>query len=220
MLALAIPAAAQDSQATQSAETSFKLHASCRHTHPAADALLQVVSAYDLAPEDILRVVAHVHQGAIDVLGPVVEPRNVHQAKFSMGTVLGLIAHFRAAGLGEFDAHFNDPRIAEFRGKVFMELDREIDAAYPARWRGRVTVETRDGRVLTACVDHPKSDPGNTLSRPEIEKKAHGLAAFAGGATAAEMNIAIARFWNLDSVAPIGRLLPAAGPGIPAPRRG
>ena len=33
------------------AETSFKWHASCRHTHPAADALLPVVDEHDLAPE-------------------------------------------------------------------------------------------------------------------------------------------------------------------------
>src|SRR5207344_2793830 len=33
------------------AETSFKFHASCRHTHPAADALLQLVVENDLAPD-------------------------------------------------------------------------------------------------------------------------------------------------------------------------
>src|SRR5260221_11397693 len=72
-------------------ETSFKYHACCRHMHPAADALLQVVNGQQLAPEQISRVTAHVHQGAIDVLGAVVSPRTVHQAKFSMGTALGLI---------------------------------------------------------------------------------------------------------------------------------
>jgi 2-methylcitrate dehydratase PrpD len=39
------------------AETSFKYHASCRHTHPAADALLQVMRTHDLQPGDIARVV-------------------------------------------------------------------------------------------------------------------------------------------------------------------
>ena len=34
-------------------ETSFKFHASCRHTHPAADALLQVIEANDLRAGDI-----------------------------------------------------------------------------------------------------------------------------------------------------------------------
>ena len=35
------------------AETSFKFHASCRHTHPAADALLKVVTEHELAPDAI-----------------------------------------------------------------------------------------------------------------------------------------------------------------------
>ena len=43
-------------------------HASCRHTHPAADAQ-QALREHGLSPDDIERVVTHVHQGAIDVLG-------------------------------------------------------------------------------------------------------------------------------------------------------
>ena len=89
-------------------ETSFKYHASCRHTHPAADALLQVVKAHQLKLSDIAKVVTHVHQGAIDVLGPVVDPATVHQSKFSMGTVLALVAQYEHAGLAEFDAYFRD----------------------------------------------------------------------------------------------------------------
>jgi 2-methylcitrate dehydratase PrpD len=46
----------------------------------------------------VAEVVTQVHQGAIDVLGPVVDPQTVHQAKFSMGTVLGLIAVKGAPG--------------------------------------------------------------------------------------------------------------------------
>lgn len=71
-------------------ETSFKYHASCRHTHPAADALLQVMLANQLQPSEIAKVETLVHQGAIDVLGPVTNPTTVHQSKFSMGTVLAL----------------------------------------------------------------------------------------------------------------------------------
>jgi 2-methylcitrate dehydratase PrpD len=72
------------------AETSFKYHASCRHSHPAADALLAVIGGERLLASDIARVTAHVHQGALDVLGAVVVPRTVHQAKFNMGTCLDL----------------------------------------------------------------------------------------------------------------------------------
>jgi 2-methylcitrate dehydratase PrpD len=188
-------------------ETSFKFHASCRHTHPAADALLQVVTEHGLKPEQIARVTAHVHQGAIDVLGPVVNPQTVHQAKFSMGTVLGLAAQFRSASVKEFESYFNDPRIAAFRGKVGMELDAEVDGAYPARWIGKVTVETTDGRTLRGRVDEPKGDPGNTLSRSELEDKALRLVEFSNAATAAEMRTVFDRIWNLAKTERVGRFL-------------
>jgi 2-methylcitrate dehydratase PrpD len=191
------------------AETSFKYHASCRHTHPAADALLQVVREYGLDAGDIARVVAHVHQGAIDVLGPVVDPQTVHQSKFSMGTVLALIALRGYAGLDEFDAGLEDKDVAAFRGKVEMQLDKEVDEAYPERWIGKVTVYTADGRELHGRVDEPKGDPGNTLSRPEIEDKVVRLGTYAGAATETEMKALIPKIWNLAAAEAIGALLPA-----------
>ena len=127
------------------------------------------------------------HQGAIDVLGPVIDPQTVHQSKFSMGTVLALVALHGHAGLGEFDAHYRDPRVTALRDRVRMRLDPDVDAAYPARWIGRVTVETTDGRRLEGRIDEPKGDPGNTLTRAELEDKALRLAAYRDGASAAEM---------------------------------
>ena len=189
------------------AETSFKFHSSCRHTHPAADALQQVIAAHKLAPEQIVGVTAQVHQGALDVLGPVVNPKTVHQAKFSMGTVLGLIAQFGRAGLSEFEQYFNDPRIAQFRGKVRMQLNAEVDQAYPRRWIGKVEVETADGRLLHGRVDEPKGDPGNTLTRTELQQKALRLAAFGGGASEAEMHAVFERIWHLADAEKIEDLL-------------
>ncbi|WP_251879974.1 MmgE/PrpD family protein [Achromobacter sp. Marseille-Q4954] len=189
------------------AETSFKFHASCRHTHPAADALQQALHDNNLTEADIERVVAHVHQGAIDVLGPVVNPQTVHQSKFSMGTVLALIARQGRAGLAEFDAGLDDPGVATFRGKVEMELDPEVDGAYPQRWIGKITVYTRDGRKLHGRVDEPKGDPGNTLSRAEIEDKTLSLGRYADAATEQELRGLIAAIWNLEKAEKMETLL-------------
>ena len=190
------------------AETSFKYHASCRHTHPAADALLQVMLDHQLKPSDIAKVETLVHQGAIDVLGPVTDPATVHQSKFSMGTVLALIAHYQFAGLQEFDQHFHDDAICLFRDRVTMTLDPEVDSAYPQRWIGKVKVHLLDGRILDGRVDEPKGDPGNTLSRTEITDKAMRLAAFSGGASPTEMRNAIDLLWNIRKQAKINTLLP------------
>ena len=193
------------------AETSFKFHAACRHTHPAADALQLLLQREQLAAGDVGRVTARVHQAAIDVLGPVTDPQTVHQSKFSMGTVLGLIAVHGRAGLAEFDSHFQDPAVLAFRDRVEMVADAEVEAAYPARWIGKVSVQTRDGRTFSARVDEPKGDPGNTLDRTELENKAMQLAQYRAGATPAEMRDVIARVWSLTTLAHMPMLLP---PGV------
>jgi 2-methylcitrate dehydratase PrpD len=190
-------------------ETSYKWYASCRHTHPAADALLLLMRRAGLKADDVTEVTAHVHQGAIDVLGSVATPSTIHQAKFSMGTVLGLIAVHGSADLKAFERHaLTDQRVAHFRSRVHMRLDPEIDRHYPRRWMGRVSVRTTDGRSLEARVDEPKGDPGNTLTKAELEAKAIRLARFRNGATEAEMRTLIDRIWNLDATAGVPRILP------------
>ena len=189
------------------AETSFKYHASCRHTHPAADALLAVMRDNALAPAQLAHVTAHVHRAALDVLGPVTQPATVHQSKFSMGTVLALAARFRHAGLPEFEQHFLDADTVALRERVSMEFDAEVDAAYPARWIGKVTVITTDGRRLHGRVDEPKGDPGNTLDRDELRAKALQLAAFSGAATEGEMQVLLDRAWSIARVPRVAHFL-------------
>ena len=188
-------------------ETSFKFHASCRHTHPAADALLALMQRENLSADDIASVTTRVHQGAIDVLGRVVVPQTVHQAKFSMGTVLGLIAVYGKAGLPEFHQHsLTDPRIGAFREKVRMALDEEVDGAYPQRWLGRVKVTTVDGRTLRGSIDEPKGDPGNTLSRAELEDKFRRLVAFSGARSDDEAGVLIDKCWRLRQLTDLSEL--------------
>jgi 2-methylcitrate dehydratase PrpD len=160
-----------------------------------------------LRADDIAAVTAHVHQGALDVLGPVTDPQSVHQSKFSMGTVLALLALHGRAGLTDFDAHWQDAEVAAFRARVTMALDAEVDAAYPRRWIGKVSVRTTDGRIVEARIDEPKGDPGNTLERAEIEDKAQRLAAYRDGASRAEMTGAIARIRALRATPRVGTLL-------------
>ncbi len=186
------------------AETSFKFHASCRHTHPSADALLALMQERKLKADDIASVTAHVHQGALDVLGPVTDPQTIHQSKFSMGFVLALAANLQRASLADFtDEALRDTKLRAFHDKVAMTLDPVVDQAYPKRWFGHVSVKTRDGREFDQRIESPKGDPDNVLSRAELEDKALRLAAFTGGANAAEMKGVIGRIWQLHDAADV-----------------
>ena len=190
-------------------ETSYKFHASCRHTHPAADALLKAMRDRGLDADDVKHVRARVHEAAIDVLGPVTDPRTVHQSKFSMGFVLGMAALRGRAGVEEFtEEALADEGIRAFHDRVEMVLDPEVDAAYPQRWIGLVDVETKGGERFTSRVDVPKGDPGNTLSREEVEEKARSLAVYRNAASPEEMDRLIERARNLHREPDVRDLLP------------
>jgi 2-methylcitrate dehydratase PrpD len=188
-------------------ETSFKFHASCRHTHPAADALQAAMKNNGLTVDQIESVVTHVHQGAIDVLGPVTDPQTVHQSKFSMGTVLALIALNDAADLKGFDEALGNEVVTAFRDRVSMVLDDEVDGAYPQRWIGKVTVTTKDGQTFDGRVDEPKGDPGNTLSRPEIEEKVMRLGTYKNAAPASVVKTLTQKAWGLRNLSNLNGLL-------------
>ena len=188
-------------------ETSFKFHASCRHTHPAADALQAAMKQNGLTVDQIESVVTHVHQGAIDVLGPVTDPQTVHQSKFSMGTVLALIALNDAADLKGFDEALGNEAVTAFRDRVTMSLDQEVDGAYPQRWIGKVTVTTKDGQIFHGRVDEPKGDPGNTLSRPEIEEKVMRLGTYKNAAPASVVKTLSQKAWGLRNLSNLNGLL-------------
>lgn len=161
--------------------TSFKYHASCRHTHPSADALLELMSKHGLKPDDIARVDCGVHQPALDVLGPAAAAESVHQSKFSMGFVLGVLANGQSAQLADFsDARLGDAAVRKFQAKVHMHLDPGVDAAYPKAWTTRMVITAVDGTKYETHVQTPKGDPGNDLTDEELLTKWGKLVEYSG----------------------------------------
>lgn len=182
-------------------ETSFKYHASCRHTHPAADALLNICVEHNIHHEEIKSIRVFVYQTAADVLGKVDVPDTIHQSKFSMGFVLALIARYRSAGVSDFSTEaLVDPKNSKLREKVSMIVDQDIDDTYPDRWGSRVEVKMKSGALFTAFTDSPKGDPGNMLSQQELEQKVLRLAAFSGRVDADSMKRIISKAWALSAI--------------------
>lgn len=80
-------------------------------------------------------------------------------------------------------------------------------AVYPQRWIGKVEVMMTDGRTLAARVDEPKGDPGNPLSRDEIEAKVAGLNTFRSTVPTAVFVAAVPGLWATRHHNSMGRLL-------------
>ena len=146
--------------------SSFKWHASCRHTHPSVDALLSLMKKHNVAFEDIESVVTRTYQAAINVLGMTGRGETVHQSKFSMGFVLAIAARKGQAMITDFtEADLEDASLREFQQRVKMEIDPEIDSKFPERWQGTVIVTTKSGQIFTESVEFAKGDPELSLTR-------------------------------------------------------
>lgn len=181
-------------------ETSFKFHASCRHTHPAADGMLQIMQQHHPAVEDIEKIKVRVYQAAKDVLGAVTRPASVHQSKFSMGFVLALIAVHGRAGVAEFtDEALQQPQLIAIHDRVEMVVDEEINARYPQTWCAEVIVSMKNGGKFSQFVDTPRGDPGNGLTPGELEDKAHRLVAHYKVIAPHALDTLIQKIWKLPA---------------------
>ncbi|MDO8491595.1 MAG: MmgE/PrpD family protein, partial [Dehalococcoidia bacterium] len=154
---------------------SFKIHASCRHTHPAIDAALALVKQHNLLPEDVEAVKALVYSGAMDLLGKV-EVTSPFSAKFSMPYCLATAIVHRDAGLSRFtEAALANSQTRALMQRVTLEVDPELDRLYPQKWAQSVEIRTRSGKLFRLQVDFPKGDPENPLTPGELRAKFYAL---------------------------------------------
>ncbi|CAK7222016.1 hypothetical protein SBRCBS47491_004724 [Sporothrix bragantina] len=180
-------------------QSSFKWHASCRHTHASVDALLSIMRQHQLAFGDIKAVVSHTYRAAIEILTRSEGAETVHQSKFSMGFVLAVAAkHGRASVLDFTEAALADEDLRAFQKRVCMILDEPIEAAFPAQWQARVDVTTKAGVTYSEFVPIAKGDPGRHLTREELEIKALRIAAYAGVADTQVVKRTMERAWRLE----------------------
>jgi len=161
--------------------TSLKPWPSCRHTHPAIDASLELhnqMVEMDIAPEAIAGIEIGAYSAALDLCDRR-EPDSAYGAKFSLQHC---VAAALALGDVRFDA-FEGPareRFTALRGLANLSCDEKLDAAYPSSWGGRVTLTLKDGGEIWAERIHARGDPEMPLASDEIRSKAAKLLEWGG----------------------------------------
>lgn len=131
--------------------TLFKYHAACFLTHPTIEAVRQVRQTHGIGLDEMATLAIEVtgpHRGVCDIDEPVTG-LNV---KFSIRqlAVLALDGADTASLALYSDATALDPRYALARQRVSFQV---VDAQVLGDQASRVTVQTRDGRTLTATAD-------------------------------------------------------------------
>ena len=83
------------------------------------------------------------------------------------------------------EARVKDPVVCDLAARVEIEVDPEMDAIYPGRYAGIVTIVLDDGREFRRRVDDPKGMPENRMTADDLDAKFLSLAGRAVGHDAA-----------------------------------
>ena len=155
-----------------------KPYASCRYTHPAVEAAIQLRNRYGIRAEEVQEI--HIKTYDLAVAGhDHTDIAGSYSAKMSIpySTAVGLI--YGRAGLQEFtEETVADARVLDLTRKVYVQPDRKLSQLFPAVQAAIVSINTEKGAV-SARVDFPKGEPENPLTDQEFRSRYDELMKYA-----------------------------------------
>ena len=157
-----------------------KVHAACRHCHPAIDATIDMRNDLNLKPEQIDHIEVRTYKLAVgshdhtDIMG-------ISSAKLSTPYAVALAVVKGSAGYADYnEANLNDYNIKLITRKVRVIEDENLTAQSPAVRGAKVTIYLKNGNVYEAPCLYPKGEPEHPLTQEELESKFRGLAVYGG----------------------------------------
>jgi len=173
-----------------------KLYPSCAGTHPALDALLDLIVEYGVTASDVDRIDIDV-----DPIVPTIliydRPTTALEAKFSLPFCAAAAAVFGRVGIDTFeDVVIRDPRVTALMSRVTMRVDDQIGRGKPALTESRVRVTLKDGRAVVKDAHGARGYPSNPASEADLAAKF--LACAARGRSTTEAAAILTRLGTLD----------------------
>lgn len=156
--------------------TSIKPWPSCRHTHPAVDAAIELHGRLGEAVPQAVEV--ETYRAAIEVCDWP-SPDSEYAAKFSLQHCVATALREGCIGFESFDGPARE-RLAALSSRVALRIAEPFASSYPAAWGARVTLRLPDGRDLVAARKTCKGDPARPLGDAEMVSKAERLLAHGG----------------------------------------
>lgn len=147
--------------------TALKPYPTCRFTHGPIAALLDLRRRHDIDPDRVEQIVISAFRQSIEVSDRArVESRFDALMSHQFGAAVALAKG--RVGMDSLEPPIRtNPVVRGLMGKVRIQHDPSLDAAYPARWPHRVEVRLSDGRMLNAESRNPPGDTDAPLG-PEV----------------------------------------------------
>ena len=151
----------------------FKPYTACRHTHGAAQAILELLKEQKTSPDDIDSITVFTYAIAALAVGKdVPDAGSFVSAQFSIPYVAAAcILDGELGPLQLTERRIADPAVTALAKKVTVKPDDELNKMYPDKTASRVEILMKDGRRLVRQVDIPKGDPRDPMEAGDLSRK-------------------------------------------------
>jgi 2-methylcitrate dehydratase len=176
-------------------------------SHAPLSAMMKIVKAHDVNPDDVKEISVEVIARAADILGdphkyrPTGKETADHSLPYSLA--VGLIDG-KVTPLQFTQERIDDPALIPVMDKVKVVANEEFEARFPEFQPSRVTITLNDGTSFCDQVDVPKGDPRDPMSEDEIAVKFNALSeALVGPDGCTKIRELVMGLDDADSVAPL-----------------
>ena len=179
---------------TYAIEKSYtKPYASCRYTHPAVEAAIDLRGRVN--PDAIEEIVVRTYDLAVSGHDHT-EIHGSYNAKMSIPYSTAVALIYGRAGLQEFSEQtVNDEKVLALTRRVRVEADKSFSDVFPAIQAAELTIKTENGEI-SKRVDFPKGEPENPMTDEEFRARYDALMDYGG--IAASVSDGIFRSVNND----------------------
>ncbi|GMQ90105.1 MAG: MmgE/PrpD family protein [Gammaproteobacteria bacterium] len=182
-----------------------KNHGCCGHTFAAVDGVIALREEHKLSAENVKRITVGTYAKALEITGNP-KPRTAFEAKFSLPYCVAVALLTGQVRLDAFSSErLADPQVHQVMARFELQVDPEIDAAFPRQRAAMVEIETTDGNIYRHHSPTRKGDPDNPLTDEELTAKYRELVIPVIGKRPAESLLDL--LWRLDSLKDTVQLL-------------
>lgn len=181
--AAAVSTLGQDFHITQ---MTFKNHACCGHTFAPIDAALALQRRTGLDAKQVQSLLVETYAPALAVAGNP-HPQTAAEARFSLPYVTAHAWIYGSVRLAAFTPErLQDPRVRELMRRITLNVDPQLDAAFPGQRSARIRIQTLQGETHEWFQPTRKGDPDAPLSDQDLSDKFIELAAPVWGQASAQ----------------------------------
>jgi len=155
-----------------------KPYPSCRYSHAALDALIDLRAANGIESDEVETVKIGVSEMGWKIIGNPEEakqnPQSIVDGQFSMPFCAAVALREGGLAWDDYTRHMEDGKTLDLCRRVHTVVDAKAEAEFPANLSAAVRIITKRGE-FEAFVAIPKGEPDNFLSAGELRAKFGGL---------------------------------------------